>query len=107
MGKQLFEKPGNACKLPYKKQCQMEENHSKIGKRPPKSLKKHYLEKVFASRSRQVEKPYKTNRKHLFEKSVNASQSCQYDARSGFVLLSCAIVNAKPQNVIIATAPSS
>ena len=54
-GKQLFEKSGNACKIPDKNQWQMEENRSKRGKRPPKSLKKHYLEKVFASRFRQVE----------------------------------------------------
>ena len=66
MEKELFEKSGNACKIPYKNQCQMEENRSKRGKRPPRSLKKHYLEKVSASRFRQVEKPYKTNRKTAF-----------------------------------------
>ena len=31
-----------------------------------KSLKKHYLEKVFASRFREVKKPYKTNGKITF-----------------------------------------
>ena len=49
----------------------MEENHSKNRKWHPKPLKKHYLEKVFASRFRQVEKPYKTNGKQVFEKSGN------------------------------------
>ena len=32
----------------------------------PKLLKKHYLEKVFASRFREVKKPYKTNGKSTF-----------------------------------------
>ena len=50
----------------------MEENHPKNRKWHPKPLKKHYLEKVFASRLRQVEKPYKTNGKQLFDKSGNA-----------------------------------
>ena len=31
-----------------------------------KLLKKHYLEKVFASRFREVKKPYKTNGKSTF-----------------------------------------
>ena len=35
-------------------------------------LKKHYLEKVFASRFREVKKPYKTNGKQLFQKSEKA-----------------------------------
>ena len=35
-------------------------------KKLPKTLKKHYLEKVFASRFRKVKKPYKTNGKTTF-----------------------------------------
>ena len=41
-------------------------------KKLPKTLEKHYLEKVFASRFREVEKPYKTNGKQLFQKSKKA-----------------------------------
>ena len=35
-------------------------------KKLPKALKKHYLEKVFASRFREVKKPCKTNGKTTF-----------------------------------------
>ena len=35
-------------------------------KKGPKVLEKHYLEKVFASRFREVKKPYKTNGKPTF-----------------------------------------
>ena len=35
-------------------------------KKLPKTLKKHYLEKVFVSRFREVNKPYKTNGKSTF-----------------------------------------
>ena len=38
----------------------------------PKMTKKHYLEKVFATRFQNVGKPYKTNRKHGFSKCKNA-----------------------------------
>ena len=44
----------------------MKKKWPRIAKRPPKSLKKHYLEKVFASRFREVKKPYKTNGKTTF-----------------------------------------
>ena len=37
-----------------------------------KMIKKHYLEKVFATRFQNVEKPYKTNEKHGFSKFKNA-----------------------------------
>ena len=52
----------------------MEEIWSKSGKWPPKSEKKHCLEKEFAARFCQVKKQYKTNGKPLFEKSTNASE---------------------------------
>ena len=35
-------------------------------KKAPKNIEKHYLEKVFASRFREVKKPYKTNGKSTF-----------------------------------------
>ena len=35
----------------------------------PKMIKKHYLEKVSATRFRNVGKPYKTNGKHGFSKA--------------------------------------
>ena len=38
-------------------------------KKASKTLKKHYLEKVFASRSREVKKPYKTNGKPTFSEA--------------------------------------
>ena len=44
----------------------MQEIWSKIAKRHPKTLKKHYLEKVFVSRFREVKKLYKTNGKSTF-----------------------------------------
>ena len=47
--KPLFQKSKIAITKPYKNQGQMQEIWSKIAKRPPESLKKHYLEKVFAS----------------------------------------------------------
>ena len=37
-----------------------------------KMIKKHYLEKVSASRFQNVGKPYKTNGKHGFSKCKNA-----------------------------------
>ena len=39
---------------------------SKIRKIAPKTLKKHYLHKVFALRFREAAKPYKTNEKSTF-----------------------------------------
>ena len=50
----------------------MEENHPTKRKWHPKPLEKDYLEEVFTSRFRQVEKPYETNRKQLFDKWGNA-----------------------------------
>ena len=44
----------------------MKEIWSKNAKGPPKTLEKHYLEKVFVSRFREVKKPYKTNRRTTF-----------------------------------------
>ena len=38
----------------------------------PEMIKKHYLEKVFATRFPNVEKPYKTNGKHGFSKTKKA-----------------------------------
>ena len=38
---------------------------ARIWKRPPKSLEKHYLEKVFASPFQKVQKPHKTNGKNM------------------------------------------
>ena len=66
MENQLFQKSRNAITKPYKNQGQMQEIWSKIAKRHPKTLKKHYLEKVFVSRFREVKKPYKTNGKSTF-----------------------------------------
>ena len=40
----------------------------------PKMIKKHYLEKVFATRFQNVGKPYKTNGKRGFSKCKNALQ---------------------------------
>ena len=37
-----------------------------------KMIKKHYLEKAFATRFQNVGKPYKTNEKRGFSKSKNA-----------------------------------
>ena len=37
-----------------------------------KMIKKHYLEKVFATRFRNVENPYKTNENTVFQKRKNA-----------------------------------
>ena len=53
----------------------MQEFWSTIAKRHPKTLEKHYLEKVFVSRFREVKKPYKNqweinlfrSRKHYHE----------------------------------------
>ena len=39
-----------------------------FSKMAPKMIKKHYLEKVFATRFQNVGKPYKTNGKHGFSK---------------------------------------
>ena len=66
MEKPLFEKSKKASAKPYKNKGQMEEIWSKNGKWPPKSLKKHCLEKVFASPICKVKKPYKTNGKTTF-----------------------------------------
>ena len=51
---------------PDKNLGQMKGILSKIAKWPPKPLEKHYLEKVFVTRFREVEKPYKTNGKTTF-----------------------------------------
>ena len=72
MENQLFQKSGNAIRKPYKNQGHMREIWSKIAKRLPKTLEKHYLEKVFVSRFREVKKPYKTNGNQLLQKSENA-----------------------------------
>ena len=66
MENQLFQKSKNAIRKPYKNLGQMKEIWSKNAKGPPKTLKKHYLEKVFVSRFREVKKPYKTNGKSTF-----------------------------------------
>ena len=66
MEKQLFQKSKRAIRKPYKKLGQMKEIWSKNAKGPPKTLEKHYLQKVLASRFRKVKKPYKTNRKTTF-----------------------------------------
>ena len=57
MEKQLFQKSKTAIIKPYKNLGQMKENWTKMGKWHPKTLKKHYLEKVFATRSGEVKKP--------------------------------------------------
>ena len=61
MGKQLFQKATKAIRKRYKNLGQMKEIWSPNAKGHPKTLKKHYLEKVFVSRFREVEKPYKNN----------------------------------------------
>ena len=66
MENQLSQKSKNAIRKPYENLGQMKEIWSKIAKRHPKTLKKHYLEKVFVSRFREVKKPYKTNGKSTF-----------------------------------------
>ena len=66
MENQLFQKSENAIRKPYKNPGQMKEIWSKNAKGPPKTLKKHYLEKVSVSRFREVNKPYKTNGKSTF-----------------------------------------
>ena len=52
----------------------MKEFWSTNGKGPPKTLKKHYLEKVFVSRFREVKKHYKTNGKSTFPEVENRYQ---------------------------------
>ena len=66
MEKPLFQKSKMTIRKPYKNLGQMKEIWSKLAKWPPKPLEKHYLEKVFVSRFREVEKPYKTNGKTTF-----------------------------------------
>ena len=66
MGNQRFQKSKKVIRKPYKNLCQMKAFTSKNAKRHPKTLKKHYLEKVFVSRFREVKKPYKTNGKSTF-----------------------------------------
>ena len=75
MEKPLFERSENAFEIPYKNQCQMKEIWSKNGKWPPKTLEKHWLEKVFASRFREAAKPYKTNGKLHFSSTSDRSQA--------------------------------
>ena len=48
-----------------------------FGKSAPKSSKKHYLEKVFGSRFRNDEKPYKTNGKRM-NSEPRKSQKCDF-----------------------------
>ena len=66
MEKPLFQKSKNAIRKPYKKPRSDERNSVQIRKTASKTLKKHYLEKVFVSRFRAVEKRYKANGKSTF-----------------------------------------
>ena len=83
MEKPLFEKSKKAYAKPYKNKGQMEEIWSKNGKWPPKSLKKHCLHKVFASRFRKAKIPYKTNGKSIILelKTENGVQNHQKSIR--------------------------
>ena len=72
MENQLFQKSTNAIRKPYENLGQIEEIWSKIAKRLPKTLKKHYLEEVFATRSGEVKKLYKTNGKTTFPEVENS-----------------------------------
>ena len=51
-------------------------------KRLPKTLKKHYLQKVLASRFRKVGKPYKTNGKTTFPELGKGHQKTLSKPRS-------------------------
>ena len=66
MENQFFQKSKNVIRKPYKNLGQMKEIGSQIPKRHPKTLKKHYLEKVFLSRFREVKKPSKTDGKPTY-----------------------------------------
>ena len=55
---------------------------SENAKVPSKTLKKHYLEKVFASRFREMKKPYKTNGKTTFPEVDNSYQKTLSKPRS-------------------------
>ena len=74
MENQLFQKSANAIRKPYENLGQLKEIWSRIAKRPPKTLEKHYLEKVFVSRFREVNKPYKTNGKSTFSEAEKRYQ---------------------------------
>ena len=50
----------------------MKEIWSKMRKGAPKTLKKHWLEQLFATHFSNVKKPYKTNGKPLLEKAKTA-----------------------------------
>ena len=51
------------------KQMEFNSFWPKIRKGAPKTLKKHYLHKVFAMRFREAAKPYKTNGKSTFSRA--------------------------------------
>ena len=72
MENQPFQKSENVIRKPYRNLGQMKAFWSKNAKGHPKTLKKHYLEKVFVSRFREVKKPYKTNGKSTFPEAENA-----------------------------------
>ena len=65
-GKLIIPDVRNLLQKTLKNKWNSHEIQVEIGKWTSKSLEKHYLEKVFASRFRSDEKPYKTNGKSIF-----------------------------------------
>ena len=59
------------CEKPYKTNGN-EDFWSQKSKKGSKMIKKHYLEKVFGTRFKNVNKPYKPNGKQSFSKCKNA-----------------------------------
>ena len=56
------------------KTIEIEDFWIRKSKKCPKMIKKHCLDKVFATRFQDVGKPYKTNGKQAFSKFKNASR---------------------------------
>ena len=73
MENRLFRVTDNRCQKPYKTNCILA-LFPPNAKKSTKTLKKHYLHKVFAMRFREAAKPYKTNGKQRLGAPENQRQ---------------------------------